>query len=300
MPPTCHSRSEAELSRCQSAYDREVAAAKQHLDALCDVNGKRLGKCHGVTLFERMIATPQGPASLIGARAGVGTAGNLAVTKRATLTRTVAGGLVPGPVGAVVGGAGFKKTKKIDARELYLRIEVPTLSCVVKCPPDAGARVRSFAAAVNTAASRAAIEEPQRPQRIREAEQRLAMAQAARGPIEAAQRRAQEITSNLQLLAGIDSARRDLESYRKSKSPQLAVPGSTALGKDTLSSRRRTSASRPHRSSNRGLAMATVDRDQSRRSRRRVSKVQQEPERPGDGEKRFVVRSTKTTDEPVL
>jgi hypothetical protein len=41
---------EAELSRCQSAYDLEVAADKQHLDALCDANGKRLGKCHGVTL----------------------------------------------------------------------------------------------------------------------------------------------------------------------------------------------------------------------------------------------------------
>ena len=145
---------EAKLARCQSAYDREVTAAEQHL----------------------------------------------------------------------------------DARELYLHIEAPTLSCVVKCPPGAGARVRSFAAAVNTAASRAAIEEPQRPQRIREAEQRLAMAQASRGPIEAAQHRAQEITSNPQLLAGIDSARRELKSYRKSKSPQPAVPGSTALGKDKLSS----------------------------------------------------------------
>ncbi|MGH9298702.1 MAG: hypothetical protein ACRDZT_02160 [Acidimicrobiales bacterium] len=227
---------EAELSRCQSAYDREVVAATQHLDALRDVNGKRLGKLHGVTLFERMIATPQGTVSLIGARAGVDTAGNLAVTKRATLTRTVAGGLVAGPVGAVLGGAGFKKTKKIDARELYLHIDAPTLSCVVQCPPDAGARVRSFAAAINTAASRAATEEPQRPKRIREAEQRLAMVQAARDPIESAQHKAQEITSNPQLLAGIDSARRELESYRQSKPPQSAMPKSAPFGKDKLSS----------------------------------------------------------------
>ncbi len=49
-----------------------------------------------------------------------------------------------------------------------------------------------------------------------------------------------------------------------------------------------------------GASMAAMDWDQSRRSRRRVSKVQQEPECPGDGEERFVVRSTKTTDEPVL
>ena len=106
---------------------------------------------------------------------------------------------------------------------------------MVKCPPDAGARVRSFAVAVNTAASRAAIEEPRRTRKIREAEQRLAMAQAARGPIDAAQPRAQEISSNLRLLAGIDSARRELESYRKSKSPQPAMPGSTSFGKDKLS-----------------------------------------------------------------
>ena len=48
------------------------------------------------------------------------------------------------------------------------------------------------------------------------------------------------------------------------------------------------------------VEVAEMDCDQSRRSRRRVSRVQQEPERPGDGEERFDVRSTKTSDEPVL
>ncbi len=223
---------EAELSRLQYAYDWEVAAAGQHLDALCDEHGMRLDACWGVTLFERTIATPQGTVSLIGARAGVESAGNLVVTRRATLTRTVAGGLLAGPVGAVVGSAGFQKTQEIDARELYLYIEAPALSCVVPCPPDAGARVRSFAANVNTAASRAAIEEPLRPQRIREAQQRLAMAQAARGPIEAARLRVHEVTSSPQLLARVDSARRELESYRKSKSPRLAASGAGTPGTD--------------------------------------------------------------------
>ena len=43
-----------------------------------------------------------------------------------------------------------------------------------------------------------------------------------------------------------------------------------------------------------------MEYDQSRESPGRFSKAQQEPEYPGDGEKRFVVRSTKTTNEPVL
>ena len=55
-PERAHRRAireaEAELSRLQNSYDREVAAAKQHLDALRNANGKRLGKCHGVTLSE--------------------------------------------------------------------------------------------------------------------------------------------------------------------------------------------------------------------------------------------------------
>ncbi len=215
---------EAEVRRSQRDYDQSVAAALEHLEAACDERGRRLGTCHGVTLFERAIATPQGTVSLVGVRAEVDTAGNVAVTNRATLTRTVAGGLLAGPVGAVVGGAGFKKTKQIDTRELYLRIEAPTLSCVVPCPPDEGVQVRSFAAAVTTAASRASIEAPQRPERIRAAHQQLALAQAARGPIEAAQRRVEEIATDADLLAGIESARSELESHRAAQSRRTAPP----------------------------------------------------------------------------
>lgn len=62
---------EAELSRCQSAYDREVAAARQGLDAaLCDVNSKGLGKCHDVTLFERIIARRAPSLSSVREQAG--------------------------------------------------------------------------------------------------------------------------------------------------------------------------------------------------------------------------------------
>jgi len=212
---------EAELSRRQRAYDKAVAGAQANLAALRNPNGRRLEKVRGVTLYERTIATPQGTVPLIGVKAYVDTAGNMAVTKRATLTRTGAGLLVAGPVGAVVGGAGFKKTKKIDTRELYLHIDSPQLSCVVECPPDQGARIRTFAAAVNTAASRAAIEEPRRPQRIQAAESALASAQAATQPIEAARDEVTEVRGDPELLAGIETARRELEAYTGPTSPEL-------------------------------------------------------------------------------
>lgn len=214
---------QAELTRRQSAYAKAVADAEAQLAALRDPNGKRLRRCRGVTLYERTIATPQGTVPLIGVRAHVDTAGNLAVTKRATLTRTGAGFLVAGPVGAVVGGAGFKKTKKIDTRELYLRIESPRLSCVVKCPPDQGARIRSFAAAINTAAAQAPASEAQRPQRIHVAENALASAKAQTAPIEAARAQVAQATGDPELLAAIATARRELDAYTDTKSVRPAL-----------------------------------------------------------------------------
>ena len=71
--------------------------------------------------------------------------------KRATLTRAIAGGLVFGPAGAVVGSL-FQKT--VDTRELYMAVEGDQASWVVPVSPSKGAAARTFAAKVNTAARR--------------------------------------------------------------------------------------------------------------------------------------------------
>ena len=66
-----------------------------------------------------------------------------------------AGGLLFGPIGAVVAGAGFKKDREHDARELYLLVETPDFASIGEFEPRHGAQVREFTVDVNNA-SRAA------------------------------------------------------------------------------------------------------------------------------------------------
>jgi Short C-terminal domain len=81
----------------------------------------------------------------------VDTAGNLAIGKRATLTRMATGGLLLGPLGAVIGGAGFKKDKQYDTWELYLLVEAPEFESIGEFEPQYGAQVREFAVDVHNA-----------------------------------------------------------------------------------------------------------------------------------------------------
>lgn len=73
---------------------------------------------------------PEGSGSTQGAEASVDTAGNLAVTRRVTVTRLVAGGVILGLL--------FKKAKKHDSRELYLVVETPEVVSSIKCDPNEG------------------------------------------------------------------------------------------------------------------------------------------------------------------
>jgi len=67
-----------------------------------------------------------------------------------------AGGLLLGPLGALVAGAGFKKDRQYDMRELYLLVEAPAFASIGQFNPDTAAQVREFAFDVNNA-SRAAL-----------------------------------------------------------------------------------------------------------------------------------------------
>jgi hypothetical protein len=83
-------------------------------------------------------------------RATVDTAGNLATSSRTTFTRVAAGGLLFGPVGAVIGGVA-KKNKIHDTRELYLLVEGSNFAQLITCNPDNGPKVRQLAAAITQA-----------------------------------------------------------------------------------------------------------------------------------------------------
>jgi len=129
------------LADAEAAYTKAVRSAQQTVSEwTAPGTGRRIDSYQGITLYEHTIATPQGSASLHGASFSVDTAGNLAVTKRVTLTRLVAGG--------IIGGLIFQKKSKDDSRELYIVIESPTVVSAVKCPPDQGPKARQFAAKI--------------------------------------------------------------------------------------------------------------------------------------------------------
>jgi hypothetical protein len=79
--------------------------------------------------------------------AQVETAGNL--VRRPTLMRAAAGAVVAGPLGAVLGGAAWKKE---DARELYLAIEGKDWAELVQLDPRRGSEARALAQRINLAA----------------------------------------------------------------------------------------------------------------------------------------------------
>lgn len=83
-------------------------------------------------------------------QATVDTAGNLATSSRTTATRVVAGGLLFGPVGAIV-GASAKKNRVHDTRELYLLVQGDAFSGIITCRPDDGPKVRQLAVAISNA-----------------------------------------------------------------------------------------------------------------------------------------------------
>lgn len=119
---------------------------------LADPKGQFLAGYHGINLWEFWVSRPTGEGHVAEARATCDTASNMVVSQRATLTRIAAGGLLLGPLGAIL-SLGFQKKKMEGYRELYVLIESLSWAGLVECPPDEGAEACKFVKAVNLAAS---------------------------------------------------------------------------------------------------------------------------------------------------
>jgi len=190
-----------------------LAKLQQRIDVLVDPRGRRLAAFAGCILHEFVLITPGGQVPLDDVEASVDTAGNLSVTKRATLTRMATGGLLLGGLGAVL-SLGFQKKEREDTRELYLLLDAGAASVVVQADPDAGAEVRRFASAVNAFASDVDARRRQRGQDLAEVRQELARVEADRSAIETAMARRAAITVGTRTLSALAAAESALARAR--------------------------------------------------------------------------------------
>lgn len=99
--------------------------------------------------------------------------------QRTSLTRIAVGGIVAGPIGAVVGAAAQKTEQhKIDTREHYVMVTGSDWQEVVKLGPEPGEQARSLTQAINVAAKNVIPARITHEEAIREAETELARATA--------------------------------------------------------------------------------------------------------------------------
>lgn len=146
----------------EKVYRREMGALEAHVRSAeaamkkAEKTGRELiqsyqGKDGNVALFEHQIVVNGSPFPLDDSvSAVVDSSGNLARTKRSTLTRMTAGGVLLGPVGILAGGM-LQKKKVHDDRELYLMVEGQDFTALITCHPGHGAAVRQFAAKISQA-----------------------------------------------------------------------------------------------------------------------------------------------------
>ena len=132
-----------------------VAARKKALDArpfsrllaTTRADESWSGSLVGVTFANGSVRYRNQVQSLLGARARVEIAGQK--SQHSDIGGIVVGGLLFGPIGAIVGAGGDVKN---DFRELYLYITGTEYEWVVKCKPNQTKAIREFASALNSAA----------------------------------------------------------------------------------------------------------------------------------------------------
>jgi len=201
------------VRRSERQHSSAIAAVDRRIVALEDPRGRRIAGFGSVVLHELRIITPAGEASLDDVEATVDSAGDLSETKRATLTRMAVGGLVLGPLGAVL-ALGFQKKRTVDHRELYLLIEAGPASCVLQVKPDTGAAVRAFAVQVNAAATGVARTRARIAAELTSARTELAAAREDVSALEAARGRLAKVRSDVRLLGAVTAAQEELAAAR--------------------------------------------------------------------------------------
>jgi hypothetical protein len=198
------------VTQADKEYRAQIGSCEKRLAELQDPRGRRVGSFGPLRLYERVIETPQGTASLADVRASVDTAGAMAVKSRATMTRMAAGGLLLGPVGLLAGGLA-KKNKVIDKRELYILVESSTVNSVVQVAADKGLQARTFAARVNTAAGNYAAVEASRPGMINAVRQQLEHARGNTAALDEANLKLASVTADPTHLSAIRQAETQVE-----------------------------------------------------------------------------------------
>ena len=167
-------QAEKEHKATVKSLDKAVAIAQRAYQSAVDGVNRVLGKYGEVRLFEDRVETPDGVAGFEDGPVSVtvDTAGNIAVSKRITLTRLVAGG--------IIGGIIFPKKKVHDERELYLLVETPGFASMAACDPEHGAKVRQFAIQINNTYKNAPALKQEREQTIAQANATLEAARVSR------------------------------------------------------------------------------------------------------------------------
>jgi hypothetical protein len=155
------------VKKADKEVERLVADAKKKLAAA--QQRPLLAYAGQIKVFEDRVQTPEGMHPLDeNATFAVDSAGNMAVTRRHTLTRAA----VLGPLSLFT-----PKATKHDDRELYFIAEHPEWASISKLNPDAGAGARQAAAAANLAARQSGANRQARDKVIRDANENLRRAE---------------------------------------------------------------------------------------------------------------------------
>lgn len=197
---------EGRLSAAVHAHEGEATAARKQHDAAVRRARKELAKARhphvlltagSVQVTETTVSVNgHGHPLVEGITARIESTGDLHVYRasRSTLTRTVAGGVVAGPIGAVV-GAGIKKgsTRTNDTRQLFLTVTGPGWQEVTQLNPDMGLEARQFAAAIQTTSGSSTLHGARYRARVAAAQRCLDATIADTARLEAADRDTGEV-----------------------------------------------------------------------------------------------------------